>query len=90
MTEYYKSTISFLIIFSWTAVMAEEGTQVDKRILLDAGDVHQSQIQFLNAQVSQLQQENNALKLQISQGSSNQEVQTLTSKVASLDRELPL
>ena len=67
----------------------EEGTQVDKRLLLDDSqtvsnqmlslqreiqtlqtkiaeiDVHQSQIQFLNAQVSQLQQENNALKLQI-------------------------
>ena len=104
----------FLVIFSWATVMAKEGTQVDKRILLDDPqivssqmlslqreiqtlqtkiaeiDVHQSQIQFLNAQVSQLQQENNALKLQISQGSSNQEVQTLTSRVASLDRELPL
>ena len=36
-----------------------------------------------------MQQENNALKLQISQRSSNQEVQTLTSKMASLDREQP-
>ena len=105
----------FLVIFSWATVMAEEeGTQMDKRLLLDDSqtvsnqmlslqreiqtlqtkiaeiDVHQSQIQFLNAQVSQLQQENNALKLQISQGSSNQEVQTLTRKVASLDHELPL
>ena len=30
-------------------------------------DVHQSQIQLINAQISQLQQENNAQKLQISQ-----------------------
>lgn len=58
-------------------------------------DVHQSQIQFLNAQVSQLQQENTALKQQISHGSSSHDVQILTSKVATLealhlDQELPL
>lgn len=58
-------------------------------------DVHQSQIQFLNAQVSQLQQENTALKQQISHGSSSNDVQILTNKVATLealnlDQELPL
>lgn len=58
-------------------------------------DVHQSQIQFLNAQVSQLQQENTALKQQISHGSSSNAVQILTNKVATLealnlDQELPL
>lgn len=58
-------------------------------------DVHQSQIQFLNAQVSQLQQENTALKQQISHGSSSHDVQILTSKMAKLealhlDQELPL
>lgn len=60
-------------------------------------DVHQSQIQFLNAQVSQLQKENTALKQQISHGSSSHDVQILTSKVATLealkihlDQELPL
>ena len=68
----------FLVIFSWATVMAEESTQVDKRLLLDDSqavsnqmlslqkeiqtlqtkiaeiDVHQSQSQFLNAQVTQL------------------------------------
>lgn len=58
-------------------------------------DVHQSQIQFLNAQMSQLQQENTALKQQISHGSSSNDVQILTNKVATLealhlDQELPL
>ena len=62
-------------------------------------DVHQSQMQLMNAQISQLQQENNALKLQISQlqqdnnalklqGSSQQEVQTLTSKIATLETKM--
>jgi prefoldin subunit 5 len=51
-------------------------------------DVHQSQIQFLNAQVSQLQSENTALKLQISQGSSNPEVQVLKSEVSLLKANL--
>ena len=102
-------TVLFLVFFSWTAVMAEKNTKVDKRLLLDDPltvssqmlslqreiqtlqtkiaeiDVHQSQIQFLNAQVSHLQHENDALKLQISQGSSNPEIQTLTSKVATLE-----
>ena len=111
--------VLFLVIFSWTAVMAEKSTQVDKRLLLDDPqtvssqmlslqreiqtlqtkiteiDVHQSQIQLLNAQISQLQHENDALKLQISQGSSNQVFQTLNTKMASLealhlDHELPL
>lgn len=53
-------------------------------------DVHQSQIQLLNTQVSQLQQENAALKQQISHGNSNHDVQILTTKVATLDQELPL
>ena len=48
-------------------------------------DVHQSQIQLMNAQISQLQQENNALKLQ---GSSHQEVQTLTGKMATLETKV--
>ena len=115
--------VLFLVFFSWTAVMAEEeGTQVDKRLLLDDPqtvssqmlslqreiqtlqtkiaeiDVHQSQFQLINAQISQLQHENDALKLQISQisqGASNQDVQTLNKKMASLealhlDHELPL
>ena len=62
-------------------------------------DVHQSQIQLMNAQISQLQQDNNALKLQISQlqqdnnalklqGSSHQEVQTLTGKMATLETKV--
>ena len=62
-------------------------------------DVHQSQIQLINALISQLQQENNALKLQISQlqqdnnalklqGSSNQEVQILTGKLATLETKV--
>ena len=37
-------------------------------------DVHQSQIQLINAQISQLQQENNAQKLQISQLQQNNNV----------------
>lgn len=114
--------VLFLVIFSWTAVMAEKSTQVDKRLLLDDPqtvssqmlslqreiqilqtkiaeiDVHQSQFQLINAQISQLQHENDALKLQISQisqGASNQDVQTLNTKMASLealhlDHELPL
>ena len=48
-------------------------------------DVHQSQMQLMNAQISQLQQENNALKLQ---GSSHQEVQTLTGKMATLETKV--
>lgn len=109
----------FLVIFSKCIIIAEEASQVDKRLLLDDPqtatsqllslqreiqtlqtkiaeiDVHQSQIQFLNAQVSQLQQENTALKQQISHGSSSHDVQILTSKVATLealhlDQELPL
>ena len=48
-------------------------------------DVHQSQIQLMNAQISQLQQENNALKLQ---GSSHQEVQTLTGKITTLETKV--
>lgn len=53
-------------------------------------DVHKSQIQLLNTQLSQLQQENAGLKQQISHGSSNHDVQILTNKVATLDHELPL
>lgn len=53
-------------------------------------DVHQSQIQLLNAQIAQLQQENAALKQQISHGSSNRDVQILTTKVATINQELPL
>ena len=41
-------------------------------------DVHQSQMQLMNAQISQLQQENNAQKLQ---GPSHNEVQILTGKM---------
>ena len=41
-------------------------------------DVHQSQIQLLNAQISQLQQENNAQKLH---GPYHNEVQILTGKM---------
>ena len=83
-------------------------------------DVHQSQIQFMNVQISQLQQDNsaqkqeinaqklqisqlqqdnNAQKLQISQlqqdnnalklqGSSHQEVQLLTGKIATLETKV--
>lgn len=51
-------------------------------------DVHQSEIQFLNAQVSQLQKENTALKLQITQGTSTRDVQVLTNKLALLEGNL--
>lgn len=51
-------------------------------------DVHQSEIQFLNAQVSQLQKENTALKLQISQGTSNRDVQILANKLTLLESNL--
>lgn len=111
--------VLYLVIFSCTSVMAEESTQLDKRLLLNDPqtvsnqilslqreiqtlqikiaeiDVHQSQIQLMNAQISQLQHENDALKRQISQISQGASNQDLNTKMASLealhlDHELPL
>ena len=55
MTEYYISTISFLIIFSWATAMAEDSTQVDKRILLDDPGTVSSQMLSLQREIQTLQ-----------------------------------
>ena len=55
MTEYYISTLSFLIIFSWATAMAEDSTQVDKRILLDDPGTVSSQMLSLQREIQTLQ-----------------------------------